>query len=838
MSTIVRMRRWRGWHEVVPCLVVATVAFATGRVAYQHVPEVPHFYQAAFGPAVMVAAGRGFVNPEPVPGGALEQFLGRRVDELALDDLGVARVLEPDQFQHAHRYLLTAVGYWWRMAGIAWHELAQVAGGLHALAAVSVYALLRLVVPVGASLVGSLWFTTTPLQLAYVPHFRDYAKGAFVLATLPLIAALALRVRPGLPLATAAAATGLLVGVGFGVRLDVGVMLPIALVVLWLFRAERPWHDARGKLGATAVMVAAFLAVAAPILSRLSAGGSNVSHVILLGAGEWFDAGLRIEAAPYRLFPYYSDVFMEQVVRAHAEPWLGHPVRMPSPEYERGGMALLRDLAATLPGDVLTRTLGSVNGVLNLAFADRAFIDEARALPLQTRLAPIYAWLERAQGWGAWLGLGFVVAASGVSLRLGGLAAALIFLLAGYPVLQFDPRHYFHLQALPIAMIVFAVWGVISVISMARSRALLAGVGPPGGWRRAAIRAGIGAAALGIVVVVPVTLLRARQTWVVTAAIDDTIRAKGQALPIAVEPLDDRRWLVTWPEVSGRWNADGDLAFAYYLVEFRADDDWATIAAAVRHSPPIGQCPRLLVAAGGAGTTYFGFPVYSARDGSVFEGLELGAETMRRFGAVYRLEHGPAGLPLEWRLPPEWRARRLFQALTFERYPAEPAVRVAASAVTCDALLRYADAQQDAVFKVSEGLIAHAWAGARVTPEGLGVHGPPATSFVAELIPVTLAAGDALVATVSVRRGAATVGLLQEGRWRHYANADRPGDVVLAVPVVEPGVYVPMVAHADPSVAEADFLVRRIGVVRPDGTPAGLLAVAAPHRATGGRPGW
>src|SRR5204863_1939440 len=62
----------------VETLVAAGVllcAFVVGTFVARHFAGQPRFYQNEFGPAVMLAAGRGLVSPLPPPGSPLAEFL-------------------------------------------------------------------------------------------------------------------------------------------------------------------------------------------------------------------------------------------------------------------------------------------------------------------------------------------------------------------------------------------------------------------------------------------------------------------------------------------------------------------------------------------------------------------------------------------------------------------------------------------------------------------------------------------------------------------------------------------------------------------------------------------
>src|SRR5262252_9726762 len=122
----------RRWTRVDTFVVFLLFVFgwSVGSFVTRHVTGQTHFYQEEFGPAVMVAVGRGFVNPSLVPGSRLDDFLAVRRTSLDRADAANAVEIPLDQFQQATRYLLLAFGYVWKMAGISWSAVGTVAGAL------------------------------------------------------------------------------------------------------------------------------------------------------------------------------------------------------------------------------------------------------------------------------------------------------------------------------------------------------------------------------------------------------------------------------------------------------------------------------------------------------------------------------------------------------------------------------------------------------------------------------------------------------------------------------------------------------------------------------------
>jgi hypothetical protein len=110
----------------------------------------------------------------------------------------------------------------------------------------------------------------------------------------------------------------------------------------------------------------------------------------------------------------------------------------------------------------------------------------------------------------------FVVAVSLVSVRLALFAGFLILFFGGHPAIQFLPRHYFPFEFITWVALAFLA-DRCAALALSRSHWRP----PPGAWRRAAVFAAAGVAALAI----PLWALRAYQD----RAVKELLRAYTQA---------------------------------------------------------------------------------------------------------------------------------------------------------------------------------------------------------------------------------------------------------------------------------------------------------------------
>lgn len=787
-----RAPRWRLVSEGAVVIVLVALSVWLARAAFDHAAVVPDFH--ALSAAVGVATGHGFADPVPAVGGPLDLFLSGQAPAVSWADAQATEWREPDQMIQSIRYLTWAVGLVWAWTGISWSAVGLVAGALHGLMVVSTYFLLRFVAPVPLAALGAAWMAASTLSLKLVPHLRDYSKGAFIAAALPLVVALALRVTGRGGVMALAAATGVVAGVGIGFKMDVAVTLPLAATVIVVFRGRRPWTAILDKSLGVAALVLAFMAAAAPILIHMSSGGSNVAHVTMLGWAAPFDSALGVERSLYSILPFYSDDYVARVIEVAS----GGPLQFTSPDYDRAGMALWLEVARSFPADIAIRALAAANGALNLAFQnpDPTFVTQP--LPAAAITTPAFEWMSQWNGWGAWVGIGFVAVAAWQSVRRGLLAAFLVLVVGGYPFLQYGDRHYFHTQVVAVVALLGMARALAQVLWMAaRQQPVLLCAG--------ARRVLVVAAVMAIAVMGPVTALRVYQSGSLSRELVRFQRNALTKMMLEVAEGESGGAQVRWPEPAGV-AAAGSAAVhsAYYLVEFFVDEPGGPLLVGVHYESRTAahDYSRVLTLRPKRGVNLVGFPAVSVPGFSAFAGLELGPAARRAFSSVYLVPAGPAGLPIDITLPADWRDHALYQRLRLE--PGAPRLGpsiTCAGLAGCGPLLGYLEAVgQDAHTPGSDDVnIFHADI-AQATPQGIVVDGVVEndSAYLVQLKDWDSAGRGAFVVGGHLRHGGVAIGMLKDRRWYKQVFVTEPGDFQVALSIDEPGTYQPLITAAMP----------------------------------------
>ena len=171
-----------------------------------------------------------------------------------------------DSMQQASRYLIATIASVWIASGPSWEGFSIFVGTLFGASVVGAFYATHLVAgPWLATLVAGA-LACSPLQLAALVDIRDYSKAPFFLFTaLVCVVALTHRLRVA-TLVALAATTGVVLGVGFGMRTDIAINLLPAVGALAVFSKLVGDRQLVARVGAVAVACGAFALVAWPVL--------------------------------------------------------------------------------------------------------------------------------------------------------------------------------------------------------------------------------------------------------------------------------------------------------------------------------------------------------------------------------------------------------------------------------------------------------------------------------------------------------------------------------------------------------------------------------------------
>lgn len=641
------------------------------------------FVQSEFGAAVSLACGHGFAEPLGPPP-ALSDFLNRRASAFSCDQWPPGLSVGPPTFlQRLYRYLMTAVAFQWMWSGVSWHTLAPLFGAMFGLTLAASYALFRLA---GGPLVATI--AVIPLaisshQLATLPRLRDYAKAPFILLLILVMAHLARPPYSRRRCLLLAAAFGLILGVGFGFRNDLLVNVPPFVAVVLLLVPVRWRDELRVKAACLGLALVTFAATAWPILIGYRSG-SNTGHAAVCGLTSAFDAPLGLTRPVYDLGSPFLDGYCAAVINAHHYLRRQPFVEYLSPEYDAAAVALIADVTRHWPADIFVRGVASVLQVLDFPFSVGRYgppVPDGVTAPPMRRTYEVQADVLRTlAGLGSLLVTAAAVVVGSVEPRAAVALVLMILYYCGYPAIQFQVRHFFHLE--------FIAWWALAFLAAKATRSAwrFISVGAlPRPNRRAISSALVGLASIVVVTVLPLWILRAYQQRHLVTLFDAHLQA--QRTPLSLTRATASGWTrVTMDGLWSRRAATEPLSVRHLVAEATADR-CGTIELPVRvvydaRTPSNDFSSVTRMAIDPSGPTALVIPVYYNGEWSHFVGFDLpeGYDTCLKSVSLIDDLSGIL-VPVELTLAPTWRSKRLFQRLaTWESEPASndahPLVRV------------------------------------------------------------------------------------------------------------------------------------------------------------------
>lgn len=665
-------RSRRFWAEALLVAALFGVSYDISHVAigaYRAAGVQPFFYQSNFEPAVMMACGRGF-GVLPLPSPELSDFLQSRRNTLDCRVLPAGAVRPTTLTANANWYYMydTAAAVW-RVTGVSWTALDILVAAFAGIVTTLLYGLFRMVAAPGPAVVLSLLLTIGPANLMRLLSLRDYSKAPFAVAGILILAVMVIRPMSRAHTLALAALYGAIVGLGYGFRSDLAVMVPFgAAVVLLLLPGHLRGNIVRNALAAFA-LVAAFGVVAAPVIAGLKSGGCQY-HFALLGLTGPATTELHLTPPIYRLGNHALDIFgnlkvgdyTTRVMHTPLTEWCGA-------EFDVASGQFYFRLARMFPADFAVRAYGSVLMILRLSFGIPAGMAPWNPFPASAAMTGMYRVLDAVTAPLAPLGVFAVLAAIavawGISARLGIAFTLFVLFLTGYPAIRFEERHWFHLRFIPW----WAASMVIGLFVKTRAR----------GWDRAAWRrAAAGSVGLLVALGVSLAVLRAIQTRSVRAMIAAYLDAPTEDLPIehggsrvAVrwQPRDyggerEHRGsdLVVVTLDAGGCSGTGPLRLVVRYDVDTQDGGHDLSTAFTLGRPEIGAKPtRVFIPVFWAGTSSQTFLRFSG-----FEVVGAPTACVGRVGRVIDGDRLP--LWLEVQVPADWSTRRLYQTIEPPRF--------------------------------------------------------------------------------------------------------------------------------------------------------------------------
>ena len=449
---MIQAPRGREASYVALVAVVSLVASFVAMRAAHHLGVVPYFYQRYYEPAIRVACGQPFgADQDGNLSKEMSAFLSLERATLSCEAVPPAPNPNPNPPTRIWYHLFVTVAAVWSVTGVSWAAIDGIAAVMLSISAVCVYGIFRLWIP--AWIAGPLAVVSILPGLRYLLYLRDLGKAPFILASLFVVALLVWRDVSRPRFLALMVGIGLLLGIGYGFRPDALIALPLLAATATLFRPAPLGRIWLGGIVGSFLMAGAFVLAARPVFSAFSSNvGSCHWHFSLVGLSDESTRQLDLARGNVSWLSHPDDLIVWRSVESYAERVLAAPaVGFCTPTYDQVSKAVYLETITTFPGDFLRRALAAGGHTIAYGFWG---LSPGRGLDV----ASLSAWFRYAILAGSlllWVGVILTLLAR--QLRLGLFACFALAYLCAYPIVQFHPRHFFHLAFLawvPVGLVV------------------------------------------------------------------------------------------------------------------------------------------------------------------------------------------------------------------------------------------------------------------------------------------------------------------------------------------------------------------------------------------------
>lgn len=447
------------WQKIVlPILLILFGNFYTYySITHNNYPSF--FYQNEFAPAVMFACGNEFANPASI-NNSLKAFLDNKTNTFDCRNFPQTHPTPLNYFQSLERYMILIAGILWKILGVNWDYLIPLFLILYSISLLATYSIFRLGMNQFLSFFFSLFVATSFLQMYFVTHLRDYSVAPFLLVVVWILGKLVIAPPNRKNLLLFSILSGICLGLGLGFRIDLLVMLPFFLITM-LFFVKVDKNTFQNKLAAIVLLLIAFFSAGFPVLYALHQhGGGDLAHIIILGLADSFTPNLGLgQPETYSVIPAYRDLIPFTAVNSFSQRIYGIEGLIPTAtkNYSYYSTLFLLHYLTTFPADFLVRIYASIlqvpvifiHGLWQHIFNYALLRNIIAILPFAVTAIIACFQLRKALF----------------------LIFALLY-LGTYPVLQFDPRHYFYLEFVGLWFIGFLCQQCIFLIQNKSNKVL------------------------------------------------------------------------------------------------------------------------------------------------------------------------------------------------------------------------------------------------------------------------------------------------------------------------------------------------------------------------------
>lgn len=525
--------------------------------------------------------------------------------------------------------------------------------------AVILYCIFRLGMGRLISALCSFIIMTSPIHLYnLIPSLqRDYIKAPFILAVVLIMGLLVAFPFSKSRMTSLSVLGGILTGIGLWFRMDVAILTPLFALVLLFFSTSGIRQYIADKLKASLlyILIVMFFSVPLSVIDS-----STFGYHVSTGLVSYFDSRLGVSGAGYNWGHQFSDEFIASNVYSQVKSDKEVSFEYDKINYSSGvGYKFIKKLFRHFPADMLTRVYASV-----LKIIDLPFVYTEPPIGVTNNLALIYynlraSVLNLLAGSGIYLVILAIYFVSFNSLRKSLFMFFSVIYLAGYPVIQFFGRHYFHLEFISLWALGFVFQSLIKVtrhlLVNKNINSVVDVLSRPAtsNWWKIFISRSLVLICILFSLIMPLYLFRQYQIQKTKTLFNEYIGADVERIPVIKLPFDKNNILVT--NYSQFKPKDSELMSVDYLVaEFSTKPgDLSTIWPTIYYDNKV-DIPEFYgrptfsktidVNFVNSAKTRLYFPVMYLNPTSIwpsmyFEGLKIPKEQSQNFSGLYRIKN-------------------------------------------------------------------------------------------------------------------------------------------------------------------------------------------------------
>jgi hypothetical protein len=856
--------------DIKLAIVLLILGSIIGTLYISSFKGTPQFYQSYFGPSVMLACGKGLVNPDLSQAEKLSDFLNLKQNKISHKDIPEnIKVSKLFSQQNAIRYFLIVVGIIWSILGISWSSLFILYGLILGCVMVFSYGIFRFGMGRFFSVIGTLIFSLSSLQLNNLPNLRYYIKVPFILAIIFILGYIVTKQINKTRFILLAAICGATIGIGLGFRMDIYIMIPVCILTILLFNSFGIKNSILLKIVAVLIFLGSVIIFSWPVISYYSSGGSNIFHPFMLGFMPPFNDALGVQNTFYDTGYKYNDTFMGVTINSYASRiWDVKDVYLTTKAYDQIGLKYFIELIRNFPADFLIRFYGAILKIIELPysnFKDPALqIDNVIILKAYKFMGVL---LQKFSGSAIFTVTGTLLFVSRQSIRKAIFILFILLYLAGYPFLAFEERHYFQLEFIGLFSLLFILQRLILFIK-AKTRINLGVIKNIKYLRvnhkkKLNIKMLIGKYKYNIQKVLTIKFLktiwinnkrvrnmifftfgsllilfgmlytlRSYQSNHLDKLFKEYLSADVEKLKIEKVNLSNGAVLINEPNFASIKNLkDNSIHSEYMVVEFDSENDLTIpIRFTYESNTPYNDFSKSENISIKSGVTKVFFPIYFWNQINVngtfssFKGIEINEQFASCLKAMYRVKNSSKyNLLLDLNLPANWEDEKRYQTLGTNNVNdiniingynviTEPTNLIFEQARLMNVLF---NGSKTFNIPINSNAISDYFTNKiTFTNNSIIMNGTvnQQFSFLMKFNPVKVEEDRYLVVKGKLIKGGLSIGLLHDNTWYKYVNVQSKGDFIAIIEVKEKGDYYPMICNDTKSNGEKNnFIITDMG---------------------------